>query len=51
LCGGSVLEGEGRMAIYDKPVRVLIREMISALAPIAGKQFSRESAIEWFAKH
>jgi hypothetical protein len=51
LCCGSVLENEGNMAIYDKPVRVLMREMISALAPIPGKQFSRESAIEWFAKH
>src|SRR5258708_19173474 len=39
------------MARYDKPVRVLMREMISALAPIPGKQFSRESAVEWFAKH
>lgn len=39
------------MAIYDKPVRVLMREMISASAPIPGKQFSRESAVEWFAKH
>jgi hypothetical protein len=39
------------MAIYDKPVRVLMKEMISALAPTAGKPFSRESAVEWFAKH
>ncbi len=39
------------MAIYDKPVRVLLREMISVLAPIPGKQFSREGAVEWFAKH
>jgi hypothetical protein len=37
------------MPIYDKPVRLLIRDMISALAPRAGPQFSKESAIEWFA--
>lgn len=39
------------MPIYDKPVRVLIRDMISALAPQKGQLFSKERAIEWFTKH
>ena len=39
------------MPIYDKPVRVLIRDMISLLAPTLGKQFSKYAAIEWFAKN
>ena len=39
------------MPIYDKPVRVLIRDMVSALAPKLGQQFSKDSAIEWFAQH
>lgn len=37
--------------IYDKPVRVLMIEMISALAPTAGRQFSREDGVRWFAQH
>lgn len=37
------------MPIYDKPVRVLIRDMISTLAPSADHHFSKEDAIEWFA--
>lgn len=37
------------MPIYDKPVRVLIRDMIHALAPTLDQNFSREAAIEWFA--
>jgi hypothetical protein len=39
------------MPIYDKPVRVLIRDMISALAPQKGILFSKDRAIEWFAQH
>jgi hypothetical protein len=39
------------MPIYEKPVRILIREMISALAPKSGEQFSKDGAIEWFAQH
>lgn len=37
------------MPIYDKPVRILIRDMISELAPAAGTRFSRTDAIAWFA--
>ncbi len=32
------------MPIYDKPVRVLIRDMISALAPTSEQHFTREEA-------
>ena len=39
------------MPIYDKPVRLLIRDMISALAPKLGQQFSKDGAIEWFAQN
>lgn len=31
--------------------RLLIREMISALAPKCGQQFSRDAVVEWFAQH
>jgi Endonuclease NucS C-terminal domain len=37
------------MAIYDKPVRVLIREMTAALAPSNGQIFSKNQAVDWFA--
>ena len=36
------------MAIYDKPVRVLLKEMIEDLASQKGQRFSREHAIAWF---
>lgn len=39
------------MAIYDKPVRVLIREMAAELAPQKGHLFSKDQAIGWFAQH
>ena len=39
------------MPIYDKPVRVLLREMVLALAGKPGQQFSRDAAVEWFAEH
>lgn len=39
------------MPIYDKPVRLLIREMVAALAPTPAQMFSKDSAIEWFAQH
>ncbi len=37
------------MPIYSHPVRVLMREMISALAPNPEQPFSRESVLKWFA--
>lgn len=39
------------MPIYDKPVRSLIPEMVSELAPQRGIIFSKEDAIEWFSRH
>ncbi len=39
------------MPIYDKPVRVLIRDMISALAPKPGQHFSKDAALEWFGQN
>lgn len=39
------------MPIYDKPVRVLIRDMISALSSKPGGQFSKDEAIEWFSQN
>lgn len=38
------------MAIYDKPVRALIREMVADLAPQAARLFSKDQAIGWFAQ-
>lgn len=39
------------MAIYDRPVRLLMREMIDELAPDAGIVFTRQDALKWFAQH
>ncbi len=39
------------MPIYNKPVRVLLRDMISTLAPTLEQHFSKEAAVEWFAKN
>ncbi|SDK53216.1 hypothetical protein SAMN05192566_1549 [Methylophilus rhizosphaerae] len=36
------------MAIYAKPVRVLIKEMIADLAPTLRDSFDREEALAWF---
>jgi hypothetical protein len=37
------------MPIYDKPVRVLIREMAADLAPHPDSVFSKSEALAWFA--
>ena len=39
------------MPIYDQPVRVLIMDMIAALAPQKGVSFSKNAAIAWFGEH
>ena len=39
------------MPIYDRPVRLLMREMIDDLAPDAGTIFTRSDALSWFAQH
>ncbi len=38
------------MAIYDKPVRMLIREMAGDLAPQKGRLFLKDQAMAWFAE-
>ena len=40
------------MPIYDKPVRLLLRDMISALTSKSEvQQFSKDGAIQWFAQN
>jgi hypothetical protein len=39
------------MAIYDKPVRVLIREMAAELVPQKSLLFSKDQAMRWFSDH
>ena len=39
------------MAIYDRPVRVLMHEMIDQLAPTPDAVFSRRDALNWFREH
>ena len=39
------------MAIYDRPVRLLMREMVDELAPETGTVFTKKEALNWFAQH
>lgn len=39
------------MAIYDKPVRFLMKDMIKDLSIKEGDTFSREQAVTWFKDH
>lgn len=39
------------MAICDRPVRLLFRDMLAELAPEKGRVFTRDQAIAWFAEH
>ncbi len=39
------------MAIYDRPTRLIIRDMISELAPNNDVKFSRADALDWFSLH
>ncbi|WP_430462627.1 endonuclease NucS domain-containing protein [Thalassolituus sp. LLYu03] len=38
-------------AMYDKPVRILMQEMIPALGLSPGDTFTREQAVQWFAEN
>ncbi|WP_237067255.1 endonuclease NucS domain-containing protein [Microbulbifer guangxiensis] len=38
-------------AMYDKPVRILMQEMIPALGISPGDTFTREQAVQWFAEN
>ncbi|MGK7888231.1 MAG: endonuclease NucS domain-containing protein [Leptolyngbyaceae cyanobacterium] len=39
------------MAIYDKPVRFLMKDMVDAFGLRNGQSFVRQQAIEWFSQH
>jgi hypothetical protein len=39
------------MPIYDRPVRVLMREMVEAIELDIGQSFTRDEAIDWFKTH
>lgn len=39
------------MALYDKPVRLLFRDMLADMDLQPGKQFSKQEAIDWFKKN
>ena len=39
------------MAIYDKPVRFLMKDMVNAFGLHNGQSFSRQQAIDWFTQH
>jgi len=43
-------EGGGLLTRYDKPVRLLFRDMIAELLPEKGRIFTRDQAISWFAQ-
>jgi endonuclease len=42
--------GGSAVALYDRPVRLLLRDMVAELAPGPGVVFSRRQAIAWFAQ-
>ena len=37
--------------LNDKPVRLLMQDMISSMGLCHGETLSREEAVQWFAKH
>src|SRR5436190_3079370 len=39
------------MAIYDKSVRLLMKDMAAAFGLHAGQSFTRQQAIDWFAQN
>ncbi len=39
------------MAIYDKPVRILMKDMAAAFTLQPGQQFTKQQAIDWFAEN
>jgi len=39
------------MAIYDKSVRILMKDMAGAFALQPGQPFTKQQAIDWFAEH
>ena len=39
------------MAIYEKPVRLLMKDMADAFALQPGHSFTKQQAVQWFAEH
>lgn len=39
------------MQIYDKPVRILLQDMVKELAPSRESRFGKKDAFNWFAMH
>ena len=39
------------MPIYDKPVKLLMKDMADAFALKPGESFTRQQAIDWFTRH
>ncbi len=39
------------MAIYDQPVRILMKHMADAFALQSGQQFTKQQAVNWFTEH
>ena len=39
------------MPIYDKPVRILMKEMADQFALRTGQSFAKQQAMDWFAEH
>jgi endonuclease len=46
---GIIYPTTNPMAIYEKPVRLLLKDMIADLAPTPGVVFAKDAAISWFA--
>lgn len=36
------------MSLYDKPVRILLREMVTALELVPGRVFTKDEVLDWF---
>lgn len=36
------------MPLYDKPVRILMREMVAALGLVPGRVFTKDEVLDWF---
>ena len=39
------------MALYDRPVRILMREMVDSMQLEPGQPFTRDEAMSWFGAH
>lgn len=39
------------MALYEKPVRLLMKDMADDLLGEGGESFTKQDALAWFAKH